>query len=1666
MKTPSISSLVRFAAIAALLACQSANAATQYAAGSITWDNASTAAWSATSGGPYGSTWTSGSDAVLEGTAGTVTIASPTAHNLTFNTSGYTLSGASTLTLNGTAPTLSLGSGISATISSVIGGSAGLTKSGAGTLTLNGSAVNTFTGTLNLSSGTLALDFSNLATPTDLLNSAVIPTLGGGTLAITGKSSGTTSQTLGNVTTTSATASKILVNPNGGTSTTVALGTLTTNTGATLLIGKPSGAGSGTANISTSSTLTYTNGAGRIIYTSDGGTTVDFVTKSGSNLIPVASYTALGGAAAATTTPWSITGSGPTRTAVLTTGVLKITPNGAGQSFDLGALLQNSIQGGLLVTGSYPYEIKATGGGSIASPNTGGNNMTYIQQYNTGGLLISAVYADQAAGTNAVGLMKGGPEKLTLSAANLYSGVTYISEGTLSIGTVSNGSNAKTIATTAGSPTVTTADTSSGFAVGMSCGAGFPMGTTIQSIDSPTQITMTANCATAVSRSIAVGYASNLGVAPAAAANLVIGDATLQFTGSTGTSDRAFTIQAGKTATFDVTGTSLTLAGATGSTTTGSLTKTGAGTLVLTGINTYSGATTVTAGTLKLNNPNVSNETSTVTIASTGAAALELNFSGTDTVGKLFIDSTPMANGVYKAVGSSATGIEIAQITGTGTLTVGSVSGSYTVTYNGNGSDGGSVPTDSSTYSNGATVTVLTNSGSLTKTGFVFSGWNTLATGLGSDRAAGGTFTMGSANVTLYAKWVSTTTYTVTYDGNASDSGSVPTDSGAYLNGATVTVLTNSGSLTKAGFVFSGWNTLATGLGSDRPVSSSFTMGTANVTLYAKWVSSTTYTVTYDGNGSDGGTVPTDSSNYLNGATVTAMANTGTLTRTNSSFIGWNTAANGSGTSYAATGSATFTISSTNVTLYAQWTVTATWANSGATNGNWNTADNWVSGIVPGSTAPITGSNADAGAAIFNTTLGSYASAANPLVIDSTSENIKNITFDTAAGNFVIGSTGLNPLFLTSGGSIQIPNTLTATNALETINAPLVIEGASGNYAITNNSAVGTGANAGTLQIGGGITGGAAGSTVLTLNGSNTNANTLSGIIAQGSATSLAITKADSGTWILSNDNRYIGATNITGGTLKLGAAGGTTNTPLGTTAAGTTVSAGALDLNGFSLGTAEALSISGTGVSSTGALTNSGAAATYSGVVTLAAASSIGGSGDISLTSGLVGNLILTKVGANALTLSSASSRSGETKLSAGTLILNNDTAIGSGQLTITAAGTTIDNTSGAPRTLTNVLATSSTFDFSVFNSGSTATSNLSFTGTTALAIPSAGSPAPPRTITLNGTGTTLTLGAVTAQANAAGGKLQIDGPGNTLVMASLITNSNTASVHNFILQGTANVTINGTVSNPSGAGTFTVSSTGTVTFKGANSYTGATTVTAGTLALVGGSQVSPITVNSGASLGFTLGSSTSSSNTLNFLAGSKVKITGSASQPSYTLMTASAFPGVLPTLDPAVPGYSLVVDGSALKLSLTGGTSAFNTWAISPPNNLVGTDAAFDFDYDNDGIANGLEWILGGNPKLNDSATILPTSAGNAAAGLTLVFSRNPDSITTSTLVVEWNTDLAAFTNTVTVGASNVNVPPVDNSPSVYIDTPTSGKVTVIIPAANAPTGKIFARLKATLP
>jgi uncharacterized repeat protein (TIGR02543 family) len=113
---------------------------------------------------------------------------------------------------------------------------------------------------------------------------------------------------------------------------------------------------------------------------------------------------------------------------------------------------------------------------------------------------------------------------------------------------------------------------------------------------------------------------------------------------------------------------------------------------------------------------------------------------------------SPISTTVYTLTATNSTG----SVTATTTVTV---SSQLTVTYNGNGNTAGTVPVDpSSPYQSGATVTVLGNTGELSRindgeTSYLFSGWNTKADGSGVDQAEGSTFIMGASNVTLYAQW-------------------------------------------------------------------------------------------------------------------------------------------------------------------------------------------------------------------------------------------------------------------------------------------------------------------------------------------------------------------------------------------------------------------------------------------------------------------------------------------------------------------------------------------------------------------------------------------------------------------------------------------------------------------------------------------------------------------------------------------------------------------------------------------------------------------------------------------------------------------------------------------------------------------------------------------------
>ena len=136
-------------------------------------------------------------------------------------------------------------------------------------------------------------------------------------------------------------------------------------------------------------------------------------------------------------------------------------------------------------------------------------------------------------------------------------------------------------------------------------------------------------------------------------------------------------------------------------------------------------------------------------------------------------------------------------------------------------------------------------------------------------------FSMGGANLTLYAVWTTSPTYSVTYNGNGYTSGTIPADGNNYLQGATVTV-TGPGTMAKSGgYAFANWNTLPNGSGITYAGGTTFPMGSANVILYAIWT--TAYSVLYNANCTPtSGNVPTDSTYYAPGATVVVLGNTGT----------------------------------------------------------------------------------------------------------------------------------------------------------------------------------------------------------------------------------------------------------------------------------------------------------------------------------------------------------------------------------------------------------------------------------------------------------------------------------------------------------------------------------------------------------------------------------------------------------------------------------------------------------------------------------------------------------------------------------------------------------------------------------------------------------------------
>lgn len=519
-----------------------------------------------------------------------------------------------TLTLNGANTGNNIVSGIIG--NGTAGGKVAVTKAGTGKWVLSGG--NTYTGTTTLSEGTLRATTSAAALGAGSLS------LGGGTLELANDIGLTFGR---NTTVTGSTTikSERLTNGVGVTHT---LGTLSMGA-QTLTIDKDATVTSGTAG------LTF----GATTLTATGGT---FTANSGA-LLTLGSVTG-------TATSFTVNGAGDTAiTGVIGTTTGALTKDGAGTltltggntysgttTITAGTLNANSSAalGDHSATNTLIFNggtLKA--GGAITSEATRLVTLTSTGIIDTNGNAVSIAGVISGAG----GLTKsGGIGTLTLSADNNYTGTTTISTGTLQVG---NGSTTGTLSHSGDiinnatlslnrSNVMEMDNIISGTGAIIQAGTGIGT-TTLTANNTYTGVTTITSGRLRVSTIGDGGVAGNLGQAGADAANLVFNGGTLQSYATAGTAastNRNFTINAGKTATIDIAFTStLTISGAS-TASTGGLTKEGIGTLVLSGSNLYTGTTTISMGTLELSGGTAIADTSAIVLANAGAI-LKLNAS-------------------------------------------------------------------------------------------------------------------------------------------------------------------------------------------------------------------------------------------------------------------------------------------------------------------------------------------------------------------------------------------------------------------------------------------------------------------------------------------------------------------------------------------------------------------------------------------------------------------------------------------------------------------------------------------------------------------------------------------------------------------------------------------------------------------------------------------------------------------------------------------------------------------------------------------------------------------------------------------------------------------------------------------------------------------------------
>ncbi len=540
----------------------------------------------------------------------------------------------------------------------------------------------------------------------------------------------------------------------------------------------------------------------------------------------------------------------------------------------------------------------------------------------------------------------------------------------------------------------------------------------------------------------------------------------------------------------------------------------------------------------------------------------------------------------------------------------------------------------------------------------------------------------------------------------------------------------------------------------------------------------------------------------------------------------------------------------------------ATWLANPATN-QFNSAGNWTAGIPTGTATFGAASTTAISLAPGGVTVGGFQFDPGAPAYSFTGTS--GLTFNGAG---IVNNSASAPAISMTGASIAFTNAASGGNARLILNP-----GASLN--ISGLTSAGT--SVGSIEGAGNVNLGAKQLTT----GGNDLSTTLSGVIS-GSGGALA--KEGGGTLTLTGANTYSGGTTVSGGTLAIGA-GGTTGTIAGNIANNATLL----------FNRSDTLTIAGT-ISGSGGVIQEGAGTThltanntFSGTTTISAGTlQLGstqasgattgalGSGDVvnnaalrvhrqnasTIAGNISGTGTLTNTGVGTVTLLGNNSYSGTTTITSGTVQVGNGGtagALGTGNVVNNSAFTgllfnrsdtiTVANSISGTGNLsqggsgTTILTGTNSYANTTVGSGTLqigdggtagnlGTGSVTNNGTLAFnrsdditlsnAISGSGSLSKLGTNTLILTGNNTSTGGTTIS----GGTLQAGNGGTTGGIGSGATTNNGSLVFN----RSNNLVVSSAIS---GSGTLTKLGAGTIELSGNNSYTGTTTISAGTLSI-----------------------------------------------------------------------------------------------------------------------------------------------------------------------------------------------------------------------------------------